>query len=140
MEDRATSAGQEVLTGGRLAARPRPSRARVFKEILASLSHLARVQGGLLVTPDGLVITADLPPRSQVEALAALGATLGRELELGAARLGHGAFRMALFAAESGTLFVGASRLGFLILLGDRNADMASVRVALSRALDHLQE
>jgi predicted regulator of Ras-like GTPase activity (Roadblock/LC7/MglB family) len=140
MPDQRTSAEQDARRADRPPARPRPSRARAFKEILAGLSQLASVRGGLLVTPDGLVITADLPPRSQVEALAALGATLGRELELGATRLGHGAFRMALFAADGGTLFVGASRLGFLILLGDRNADLASVRMALARALDHLQE
>ncbi len=139
MTDHGTSSLEGPRTADRPAARPRPPRARVFKEILAGLSQLAGVRGGVLVTPDGLVITADLPPRAQVEALAALGATLGRELELGAARLGRGQFRMALFAADGGMLFVGSNRLGFLILLGERNADMASVRMALSRALDHLQ-
>ncbi len=118
---------------------PRPSRAHVFKEIVAGLSKVGSIHGGLLVTPDGLVIIADLPPRSQVEALAALGATLGRELEVGSARLGRGAFRMALFAAEGGTLFVCGSRPGFLILLGDANVDVTSVRKALARALDRLQ-
>lgn len=118
---------------------PRLARARVLKDIIASLSKVSGIRGGLLVTPDGLVITADLPPRSQVEALAALGATLGRELELGTARLGRGAFRMALFATDSGTLFVGGSRVGFLILLGDRSADTASVQMALARTLDRLQ-
>ncbi len=132
------SVGQDARSSEPAAATPRPPRARVFKEILASLSKVASIRGGLLVTPDGLVITTDLPPRSQVEALAALGATLGRELELGSARLARGAFRMALFAADNGTLFVGGSRVGFLILLGERNADMASVRMALARALDHL--
>ena len=138
MADQERSVGQDARSGGPAGAAPRPSRARVFKEILASLSKVASIRGGLLVTPDGLVITAHLPPRSQVEDLAALGATLGRELELGSARLERGAFRMALFAADNGTLFVGGSRVGFLILLGERNADMASVRMALGRALDHL--
>ena len=117
----------------------RPPRARVFKEIVASLSQAASIRGGLLVTPDGLVIIADLPPRSQVEALAALGATLGRELELGATRLGRGTFRMAVFSADGGTLFVCGSRPGFLILVGDRNVDVTSVRMALGRALDRLE-
>ena len=111
----------------------------MFKEIVASLSAAASVRGGLLVTPDGLVIIADLPPHSQVEALAALGATLGRELELGSARLGRGAFRVAVFAADGGTLFVCGSRPGFLILVGDRNVDVTSVRMALGRALDRLE-
>ncbi|HXJ79161.1 MAG TPA: roadblock/LC7 domain-containing protein [Candidatus Methylomirabilis sp.] len=116
----------------------RAPRARVFKEIVASLAKAANVRGGLLVTPDGLVIIAELPPRFQVEAVAALGATLGRELELGSARLGRGAFRMAVFAADGGTLFVCGSRPGFLILVGDRNVDVTSVRMALGRALDRL--
>jgi predicted regulator of Ras-like GTPase activity (Roadblock/LC7/MglB family) len=118
---------------------PRSSRAHVFKEIVAGLSKVGSIRGGLLVTPDGLVLVADLPPRSQVEALAALGATLGRELEVGSARLGRGAFKTALFAAENGTLFVCGSRPGFLILLGDRNVDVGAVRIALARALDRLQ-
>ena len=138
MADQGRPPGQDAQRSDPATTLPQPTRARVFKEIVASLSKVANVCGGLLVTPDGLVITADLPPRSQVEALAALGATLGRELELGSARLGRGAFKMALFAADNGTLFVGGSRVGFLILLGDRNADVASVRMALARVLDRL--
>ena len=118
---------------------PQPSRAHVFREIVASLSAAASIRGGLLVTPDGLVIIADLPPRAQVEALAALGATLGRELELGSTRLGREAFRMAVFAADAGTLFICGSGPGFLILVGDRNVDVTSVRMALGRALERLQ-
>jgi predicted regulator of Ras-like GTPase activity (Roadblock/LC7/MglB family) len=116
-----------------------PSRARVFREVVAGLSGVANVRGGLLVTPDGLVIVADLPPGAPVEALAALGATLGRELEAGSVRLGRGAFRMALFAGESGTLFVCGGRPGFLLVLGDRSVDVASVRTALARAIERLR-
>jgi predicted regulator of Ras-like GTPase activity (Roadblock/LC7/MglB family) len=117
----------------------RPSRAWVFKEIVADLARVASVRGSLLVTPDGLVIIAELPPRAPVEGLAALGATIGRELEVGSVRLGRGPFRMAVFAADGGALFVCGSRPGFLIVLGDRNVDMTSVRTALARAVDRLQ-
>jgi predicted regulator of Ras-like GTPase activity (Roadblock/LC7/MglB family) len=130
--------GERAVPGAGSAA-SRPSRARVLREILAGLSTVPGIRGGLLVTPDGLVITSDLPPRSQVEALAALGATLGRELELGADRLGRGAFRTAFFSGEGGSLFMGGSPIGFILLLGDRAADAASVRVALARALDRIQ-
>jgi len=83
---------------------PRPSRAQAFRETLSELTRLDGVRGGLIVTPDGLVITSELPPRFPVEALAALAATLGRELELGASRLERGAFRTALFSADAGTV------------------------------------
>jgi predicted regulator of Ras-like GTPase activity (Roadblock/LC7/MglB family) len=118
---------------------PGPSRAVAFREILADLSRLERVRGGLIVTPDGLVITSALPSESPVEALAALGAALGRELELGADRLGRGEFKSAVFSADDGTVFVGGHSVGFLVLIGDRDVDVASVRTTLGRALDHLR-
>jgi predicted regulator of Ras-like GTPase activity (Roadblock/LC7/MglB family) len=113
-------------------------RARAFKEIVAHLAQAGGIRGVLLVTPDGLVITTTLPAREPIEALAALGAALGRELEVGSARLGRGRFRMAMFVADQGTFYVGASRLGFLIVLGDRNAHVSSVQAELAGALDRL--
>jgi len=91
------------------------------------------------VTPDGLVITSELPPRFPVEALAALAATLGRELELGASRLERGAFRTAIFSADDGTVFVGGSPVGYLTLVADRNVNAEAVRAALGRAVDRLR-
>ena len=116
----------------------RPLRARAFKEIVANLVAVASVRGVLVVSPDGLVITASLPPRSPVEALAALGATLGRELEVGSARLGRAPLKAAVFVAEHGTLFVGASHIGFVIVLGDGSAPVVSIQAALADALDRL--
>ena len=90
------------------------------------------------MTPDGLVISSELPARSAAEPLAAVGATLGRELELGAERLGRGEFRTALFSADDGTILVGSSLVGFLILLSDPSADIAAVRTALRKAVGRL--
>jgi predicted regulator of Ras-like GTPase activity (Roadblock/LC7/MglB family) len=118
---------------------PRPSRAQAFRETLTELARLDGVRGGLIVTPDGLVITSELPPRFPVEALAALAATLGRELELGASRLERGAFRTALFSADDGTVFVGGSPVGFVTLVADRNVNNEGVRTALGRAVDRLR-
>ena len=120
------------------ATAARPSRAQAFRETVFELIRLDGVRGGLIVTPDGLVITSELPPRFPVEALAALAATLGRELELGATRLERGAFRTALFAADDGTVFVGGSPVGYLTLVADRNVNAEAVRAALGRAVDRL--
>ena len=85
------------------------------------------------------MITSALPSESPAEALAALGAALGRELELGADRLGRGEFKSAVFSADDGTVFVSGHSVGFLVLIGDRDVDVASVRSTLGRALDHLR-
>jgi len=115
------------------------SRAQAFRETVFELTKLDGVRGGLIVTPDGLVITSELPPRFPVEALAALAATLGRELELGATRLERGAFRTALFSADDGTVFVGGSPVGYLTLVADRNVNVEAVRAALGGAVDRLR-
>jgi predicted regulator of Ras-like GTPase activity (Roadblock/LC7/MglB family) len=139
MLDERRPPGSEAMTAPSPFSRPRSHlRARAFKEIVAHLAQVAGIRGVLLVTPDGLVITAALPPRAPIEALAALGAALGRELEVGSARLGRGRFRLALFRADEGTFFVGASRLGFLIALGDQTAHVGSVQAELAGALDRL--
>ena len=119
-------------------AKSLPSRTRSFAEILGGLTKLEAVRGGLILAPDGLVITSTLPAGFEIEALAAVGATLGRELELGSERLGRGELRTAVFAAADGMILMGASLVGFLILLGDRTVDVAMVRAALRQALSRL--
>ena len=74
-----------------------------------------------------------------MEPLAALAATLGRELEVGAARLNRGAFLTALFSADNGTLFLGGSPVGFLVVLADREVNVGMIRVALLKTMDAIQ-
>ena len=114
------------------------SRAHELRRVLAELSALSRVRGGLMVTPDGLVIASTLPSTYGAEALAALGATLGRELELGADRLGRGAFRTAAFSGTEGTLIVGGHAVGFIVLVADAQADPAPAQRALRASLPRL--
>lgn len=139
MAEPAPPAGQPTPRSETAAGGPRPSRAQEFRQILFDLVRMDGVRGGLMVTPDGLVITSELPQRFPVEALAALAATLGRELEVGAERLGRGGFQTALFSSDDGTVFLGGSPVGYLILLGDRNVNLASVRMALRKGVDRLQ-
>jgi predicted regulator of Ras-like GTPase activity (Roadblock/LC7/MglB family) len=119
-------------------ARP-TSRAREFREVVADLSRLAGVRGGLIVTAEGLVVTADLPPRLSAEPLAALAATLGRELERSMEDLDHGAFRTACFSAPDGSVLVGGSSIGFLVVVTDGAAALASVTPAIHKALTRLE-
>lgn len=131
-------AGGEAGEPFDLGGTPQPSRARQFKEILGKLGRLTGVRGGLIVTSDGFVITADLPPRISAEELAALAATLGRELELGMDQLARGTFRTAFFSTDGGAIFLGGSPIGFVILLGDAGAEPAAVSPALQEAVARL--
>ena len=90
------------------------------------------------VPNEGLVVTADLPDDVSAEALAALAATLGRELEGGADHLARGQFHAAFFSAPDGTVFVGGSPIGYVILIGDATVDTTMVAAALRGALARL--
>jgi predicted regulator of Ras-like GTPase activity (Roadblock/LC7/MglB family) len=115
------------------------ARARELRRLLAEMLKIDRVLGGLVVAADGLVITASLPRGVAADALAALAATLGRELEVGADRLKRTTFRTALFSADNGTVFLGSSAVGFVVLLGDREANLGLVQWALRKALATLE-
>lgn len=112
------------------------SRAAEVRRILGALVRLKRARGGLIVAPDGFLIAAELPDGIEVEALAALTATLGRELELGAGRLDRGAFDTALISAPEGGILLGASPVGFLSVLVEPEADVGLIRAEMKRALD----
>lgn len=111
------------------------SRGRQVRDIVHSLAQLTAVRGALLVAPDGFVIAADVPPNVALEPLAALAATLGRDLEVGASKLGGGAFQTALFSADDGTLYLAASRIGFVVALADPQANFQAIRGALEEVV-----
>jgi len=117
----------------------RSTRAREFRRILAEMLRIDRVRGGLVVAADGLVIAASLPRGVAVEPLAALTATLGRELEVGGDRLKRTAFQAALFSADNGTVFLGSSPVGFVVVLGDREVNVGLVQWQLRKALATLE-
>jgi predicted regulator of Ras-like GTPase activity (Roadblock/LC7/MglB family) len=123
-------------------ARPAPTfvpSGRDLKHVLRQLLGLEHVTGGLIVAPDGLVIAAQLPGGAPVEAVSALAAMLGRELELRGPRLRRGTFLMAQFAAGEGTVFLGGTPVGFIVLLAERAAEVEAIRRSLRAAVESIR-
>jgi predicted regulator of Ras-like GTPase activity (Roadblock/LC7/MglB family) len=118
------------------ATLPAPAGGRDLRRLLGDLLVLPLVRGGLVVAPDGLVIASQLPPGSPVEALSALAASLGRELELRGARRRQGGFVLAHFRSAEGTIFLGGTPVGFIVVLADDSADRDQVRHALRTAVE----
>jgi predicted regulator of Ras-like GTPase activity (Roadblock/LC7/MglB family) len=115
------------------------SRGRQVRDIVQTLARLHGVKGALIVAPDGFVIAAEVTDGVAVESLAALAATLGRDLEVGANRLGRGAFQTALFSADDGTLFLATSPIGFVVALAEPQASLQGVRAALAEAVSLIE-
>lgn len=113
-----------------------PVSGRDLRRLLDDLLARGDLQGGLIVAPDGLVIAARVAATVSVEALSALAASLGRELELDGARSGRGGFVMATFKGENGWVFLGGTPVGYVVLLAAARADHDQVRQALRAAVD----
>jgi predicted regulator of Ras-like GTPase activity (Roadblock/LC7/MglB family) len=126
----------EPTSGVPTAAVPR---GRHFRQVLAELATLPGVRGGLLVGADGLPIAVHLPGSAPVEALSALAAALGRELEVRAARFRSTAFTVGEFAGEDGGVLIGAGPVGFLVLLSKHDANTEGLKQALRAALEALR-
>ena len=108
------------------------SRGRQVHEIVQGLARLPSMRGALIGAPDGFVIAAAAPAGVAVEPLAALAATLGRDLEVGASRLGRGAFQTAMFSADDGTMFLAATTIGFVVAMAEPQANLQTVRGGLA--------
>jgi predicted regulator of Ras-like GTPase activity (Roadblock/LC7/MglB family) len=111
------------------------SRGRQVHDVVAGLARRRAVRGALLVAPDGFLIASEVAATVAAEPLAALAATLGRDLEVGASRLGRGAFQTATFSADDGTLLLATSRIGFLVALAEREGNLQALRGALEEAV-----
>lgn len=114
--------------------------ARDVRRMLADLLRLDHVRGGLVVALDGLVIVAELPSNLAVEPLSALAATLGRELEVGAGRLGRGRFEVAVFASELGAVVLASTPIGFIVLLAGPGCSPATIRDAVRATAERIQD
>jgi predicted regulator of Ras-like GTPase activity (Roadblock/LC7/MglB family) len=111
------------------------TRGRQVRDIVQGLARLHGIKGALIVAPDGFVIASEVAQGVAVDSLAALAATLGHDLEVGASRLGRGAFQTALFSADDGTMFLATSPIGFVVALAEPQANLQAVRGALAEAV-----
>lgn len=114
--------------------------ARDVRHLLADLLRLEHVRGGLVVALDGLVIVAELPSNLAVEPLSALAATLGRELEIAAERSGSSRFEVGVFASELGTVFLAATPIGFILLLGGPRCSQSAITDAIRATARRIQQ
>jgi predicted regulator of Ras-like GTPase activity (Roadblock/LC7/MglB family) len=95
---------------------------RDLRGVLGRVAATDGVQAALLVAPDGLIIASAVRDELAVDAISALAATLGRELERRAAPSADGPLGIAQFASERGTFFLGATAIGFVVVLADARA------------------
>jgi predicted regulator of Ras-like GTPase activity (Roadblock/LC7/MglB family) len=113
---------------------------RDVRVVLQRLVETDGVRGALLVAPDGLVIASALRDTIAVEAISALAATLGRELETGGRRTDPDeAVGVAQFNSDGGTLYLGSTAIGFVAILATDGADRSRLGADVREAVTTIE-
>jgi len=97
------------------------------------------VRGALVADNDGLPVALRLRTGMDAEGLAALAATLGRLAERVTAELGRGDLDLLALDTDLGLLLVKPLSFGFLLALGEADANLALIAASMADAAGPLQ-
>jgi len=95
--------------------------------------------GAILATTDGLPLAVRLPARQDRDSLAAAAAALGGLAAQVLSRLERGGFELAVFDAEKMRVFVRPLSLGFLLVVGETEANVGLIAEDMRRAASDLE-
>jgi predicted regulator of Ras-like GTPase activity (Roadblock/LC7/MglB family) len=106
---------------------------------LEGLLSTTGVVGAILATRDGLPLALRLPARQDRDSLAAGAAALGGLAAQVLSRLERGGFELAVFDAEKMRVFVRPLSLGFLLVVGETEANVGLISEDMRRAASDLE-
>jgi len=106
---------------------------------LEGLLSTAGVVGAILATADGFPLAVRLPVRQDRDSLAAGAAALAGLAAQVLARLESGGLDLALFDADEMRVLVRPLSLGFLLVVGDTEANVGLIAEDMRRAASDLE-
>lgn len=103
-------------------------------DVLAALAGRPDAHGALVVSDEGLVIDAVLPPGTEAEAIAAHAATALRSMRGLTDALGHGTLHLTVVDSEHGVVVVSALTAGTtLVVVAAADAELGDLLYDLRR-------
>jgi len=106
---------------------------------LEGLLSTAGVVGAILATSDGLPLAVRLPVRQDRDSLAAGAAALAGLAAQVLSRLERGGLDLAIFDADKMRVLVRPLSLGFLLVVGDTEANVGLIAEDMRRAASDLE-
>lgn len=88
-------------------------------QLLAALSQVNGVTGGLVVGRDGLVIAQVLSPDQDKDLIGAIASAIFLHVDAQTRKIGHEGLRQAILETASGVLLLREIEVGVLVLMGD---------------------
>lgn len=122
-----------------MTANPERAAGSGLEAPLEGLISTTGVVGAILATTDGLPLALRLPARQDRDSLAAAAAALGGLAAEVLSRLERGGFDLAVFDAEKMRVFVRPLSLGFLLVVGETEANVGLIAKDMLRAVAGLE-
>ena len=108
--------------------------------ILDQLNSTEGVKGSLIITPDGMPVTSQLPENQDEEALAAVSSSIYLAISKSMEKLNTGGVIRYALCAEFGRTFLVDLGKMILIVLAEKEIKLAKVNVAIFQAANSIRK
>ena len=103
-------------------------------DVLEELNKTSGVTGSMLVGRDGIVIASDLQAAMEDETVGALAASISANIQKSLIRLGQPESQQITIEAENTKLFLVDCKVGVLVVLTERDANLGLIRLEVRNA------
>jgi predicted regulator of Ras-like GTPase activity (Roadblock/LC7/MglB family) len=104
------------------------------RDVLERLADVVGVKGGLVVTKDGMVIASHVSSAMQEDVIAAMAANVVRATRRAVGRGDLADFARYTLIASHGKMSITDAGPAFLVVVMDKNVDMAPVDIEIESA------
>jgi predicted regulator of Ras-like GTPase activity (Roadblock/LC7/MglB family) len=105
-----------------------------MRDVLRRLGEVVGVKGSLVVTKDGMVIASHVSSEMRQDVVAAMAANVVRATKRAAAGHGLADFSRYTLIASHGKMSVTDAGPAFLVVIVDKNVDLAPVDIEIESA------
>jgi len=111
-----------------------------MERILAELNKTTGVIGSFLVTEDGIIVASDFPQGMEAEDVGALASSIINAASRATERMDQGHMEGLILETEKNKIFFRPSRVGYLVTITTRDANIGLIRVEMRNAVKQLRD
>jgi predicted regulator of Ras-like GTPase activity (Roadblock/LC7/MglB family) len=111
-----------------------------MRDTLTNLNQVVGVNGSMLVTRDGMVVTSVLAESLHEEAVAALATSVIRTTRKALAKIGEDMFSMFMLNAAFGRLVLIDASIGYLVVVTERTINVDGAILEMQSAVRQIQK
>lgn len=109
-----------------------------MERTLAELNKTPGIIGSFVVAADGIIVASDFTSEINDEMMGALTSSIINSTEKATKKMEHGDLVSFIVETDRNKLFFNAARVGFLVCVASKEANLGLVRVEMRAACERL--